>query len=211
MDKTFDISKFFKLFVLAAFLIVLLGTVLLIFLGGETHLIYANGNLDFSFYVKAVLTTVFICILVSLYYAVRFRKKNGFKAGLISGAVACVCALTSFFICVIFRAPLCSYVFPVILLSVCESFVCSVVFFDFLNNTTKKSKKGNDKNSSATALAFAKLRSFIFLILAILLVAFVAALILGADLLTCYAFPCMMAVLFSALFSLSSYGKFFGN
>lgn len=206
MNKAIDLSKLFKLVVLAAVAIVIIGTAILLIFGGGTLPAYCDGNLDFVFYIKCIITTVLACGLITLYFGIRFRGKNGFKAGLVTSLSACVSALASFFICVIFRAPLCSYVFSVILLAVCISLICAVVHFDFLGNTAKKSKSDG---TSPSAKAFIRLLLFLFIILVVLFVAFLAALILDATLLTFYAFPACVTIVFSSVFTLSACGKLF--
>ncbi|MBQ8795100.1 MAG: hypothetical protein IJZ54_01625 [Clostridia bacterium] len=207
MTKSFDFAKLFKLVALAAVAIVFIGTLLLFILGGDTFISFRDGNLGFVFYLKAAITVVLACALITLYFGVRFRKKQGFKAGLIASLSACVSALTSFFICVIFRAPLCGYVFSVILLAICISLMCSVVHFDFLNKSSKKKSKSEEKSPSAKG--FRRLFVFLFVILVILFVAFVAALILDANLLTFYAFPACVTVIFSSIFTFCACGKLF--
>lgn len=207
MTKSFDFAKLFKLVALAALAIVVIGTVLLLVLGGDTFIAYRDGNLGFVFYLKAVIAVVLACALITLYFGIRFRKKKGFKAGLIASLSACVSALTSFFICVIFRAPLCGYVFSVILLAVCISLMCSVVHFDFLNYSRKKNKSEEEKSPSAKG--FRRLLLFLFVILVILFVAFVAALVLDATLLTFYAFPACVTVIFSSIFTFCACGKLY--
>lgn len=207
MTKSFDFAKLFKLVALAAVAIVFIGTLLLFILGGDTFISFRDGNLGFVFYLKAAITVVLACALITLYFGVRFRKKQGFKAGLIASLSACVSALTSFFICVIFRAPLCGYVFSVILLAICISLMCSVVHFDFLNKSSKK--KGKSEEKSPSAKGFRRLFVFLFVILVILFVAFVAALILDANLLTFYAFPACVTVIFSSIFTFCACGKLF--
>lgn len=209
MTKSFDFGKLFKLVALAAAAIVLIGALLLMILGGDTFTAFRDGNLGFVFYLKSVITVLLACGLITLYFGIRLRKKQGFKAGLITSLSACVSALTSFFICVIFRAPLCGYVFSVILLAVCISLMCSVVHFDFLNNAARK--KGKADEQSASAKGFRRLLLFLFIILVILFVAFLAALILDATLLTFYAFPACVTVIFSSVFTFSACGKFFSK
>lgn len=208
MTKSFDFAKLFKLVALAALAICVIGALLLVILGGDTYSAYRDGNLGFAFYLKAIITVILCCALITLYFGVRFRKKHGFKAGLIASLSACVSALTSFFICVIFRAPLCGYVFSVILLAVCISLVCSVVHFDFLNKSSRKKSK-NVEEKSPSAKGFRRLLLFLFIILVILFVAFVAALILDATLLTFYAFPACVTVIFSSIFTFCACGKLF--
>lgn len=208
MTNSFDFAKLFKLVALAAAGIVVIGVLLLLILGGDTFLAYRDGNLGFVFYLKAIITVILTCGLITLYFGIRFRKKQGLKAGLIASLSACVSALTSFFICVIFRAPLCGYAFSVILLAVCISLMCSVVHFDFLNSSSrKKSKTGNEQSSSAKG--FRRMLLFLFVILVILFVAFIAALILEANLLTFYCFPACVTVIFSSVFTFSACGKLF--
>lgn len=207
MTKSFDFAKLFKLVALAAVAIVFIGTLLLFILGGDTFLAFRDGNLGFVFYLKAAITVILACVLITLYFGVRFRKKKGLKAGLIASFSACVSALTSFFICVIFRAPLCGYVFSVILLAVCISLMCSVVHFDFLNKSSKKKTKTEEKSPSAKG--FRRLLVFLSVILVILFVAFLAALILDATLLTFYAFPACVTVIFSSIFTFCACGKLF--
>ena len=208
MTKSFDFAKLFKLMALAAAGIVVIGILLLLILGGDTFLAYRDGNLGFVFYLKATITVLLSCGLITLYFGIRFRKKHGFKAGLITSFSACVSALTSFFICVIFRAPLCGYAFSVILLAICISIMCSVVYFDFLNHASRKKNK-NGEEQSASARGFRRLLLFLFVILVILFVAFVAALILDATLLTFYCFPACVTVIFSSIFTFSACGKLF--
>lgn len=208
MTKSFDFAKLFKLVALAALAITVVGVLLLIILGGDTYPAYRDGNLGFVFYLKAIITVVLSCSLITLYFGVRFRKKHGFKAGLIASLSACVSALTSFFICVIFRAPLCGYAFSVILLAICISLMCSVVHFDFLNKSSRKKNKGGEAQSPS-AKGFRRLLLFLFVILVILFVAFLAALILDATLLTFYAFPACVTVIFSSIFTFSACGKLF--
>lgn len=208
MTKSFDFAKLFKLVALAALAIVVIGTVLLLVLGGDTFIAYRDGNLGFVFYLKAVIAVVLACALITLYFGVRFRKKKGFKAGLIASLSACVSALTSFFICVIFRAPLCGYVFSVILLAVCISLMCSVVHFDFLNYSSRKKNK-TEEEKSPSAKGFRRLLLFLFVILVILFVAFIAALVLDATLLTFYAFPACVTVIFSSIFTFCACGKLY--
>lgn len=210
MTKSFDFAKLFKLVALAAVGIVVIGALLLLILGGDTFLAFRDGNLGFVFYLKAIITVVLACGLITLYFGIRFRKKHGFKAGIIASLSACVSALTSFFICVIFRAPLCGYAFSVILLAICISLMCSVVHFDFLNRSSRKKSKGDDEQS-ASARGFRRLLLFLFVILVILFVAFVAALILEANLLTFYCFPACVTVIFSSIFTFSACGKLFEN
>ncbi len=210
MTKSFDFGKLFKLVVLAAAAIVIIGALLLLILGGDTFLAYRDGNLGFVFYLKAVITVILACGLITLYFGIRFRKKQGLKAGLITSLSACVSALTSFFICVIFRAPLCGYAFSVILLAVCISLMCSVVYFDFLNSSSRKKSKETEEQS-ASARGFRRLLLFLFVILVILFVAFIAALVLDATLLTFYCFPACVTVIFSAVFTFSACGKLFEN
>lgn len=207
MTKSFDFAKLFKLVALAAVAVCVIGTLLLIILGGDTYSAYRDGNLGFAFYIKAVITVILCCALITLYFGVRFRKKQGFKAGLITSFSACVSALTSFFICVIFRAPLCGYAFSVILLAICISLMCSVVHFDFLNNSSRK--KNTAEEQSPSAKGFRRIMLFLFIILVILFVAFVAALILDATLLTFYAFPACVTVIFSSIFTFCACGKLF--
>ncbi|MBR3988783.1 MAG: hypothetical protein IKK10_05710 [Clostridia bacterium] len=210
MTKSFDFAKLFKLVALAALAITVIGALLLVILGGDTFIAYRDGNLGFVFYLKALITVILSCVLVTLYFGLRFRKKHGFKAGLIASLSACVSALTSFFICVIFRAPLCGYVFSVILLAICISFMCSVVHFDFLNGASRK--KGNkEEDTSPSARGFRRLLLFLFVILVILFVAFIAALLMDATLLTFYAFPACVTVVFSSIFTFSACGKLFKN
>lgn len=210
MTKSFDFAKLFKLVALAAAAICVIGTLLLLILGGDTYSAFRDGNLGFAFYLKAFITVLMICGLITLYFGIRFRKKHGFKAGLVTSFSACVSALTSFFICVIFRAPLCGYAFSVILLAVCISLMCSVVYFDFLNSSSRKKSKSED-GKSPSAKGFRRLLLFLFIILVILFVAFVAALILDATLLTFYAFPACVTVIFSSIFTFSACGKLFEN
>lgn len=207
MTKSFDFAKLFKLVALAALAICVIGALLLVILGGDTYSAFRDGNLGFTFYLKAVITVILSCSLITLYFGVRFRKKHGFKAGLIASLSACVSALTSFFICVIFRAPLCGYAFSVILLAICISLVCSVVHFDFLNSSSRKKSKVEEKSPSAKG--FRRILLFLFIILVILFVAFVAALILDATLLTFYAFPACVTVIFSSIFTFCACGKLF--
>ncbi len=207
MTKSFDFAKLFKLAALAALAITVIGALLLVLLGGDTFIAYRDGNLGFAFYLKAIITVILACALITLYFGIRFRKKQGFKAGLIASLSACVSALTSFFICVIFRAPLCGYVFSVILLAVCISLMCSVVHFDFLNHSRKKNKSEEEKSPSAKG--FRRLLLFLFVILVILFVAFIAALILDATLLTFYAFPACVTVIFSSIFTFCACGKLY--
>ncbi len=207
MTKSFDFAKLFKLVALAALAIVVIGTVLLLVLGGDTFIAYRDGNLGFVFYLKAVIAVILACVLITLYFGIRFRKKQGLKAGLIASLSACVSALTSFFICVIFRAPLCGYVFSVILLAVCISLMCSVVHFDFLNYSSRKKNKTEEKSPSAKG--FRRLLLFLFVILVILFVAFIAALVLDATLLTFYAFPACVTVIFSSIFTFCACGKLY--
>ncbi|MBQ7810868.1 MAG: hypothetical protein IJ346_07935 [Clostridia bacterium] len=208
MTKSFDFGKLFKLVALAAAGIIFIGALLLLILGGDTFLAFRDGNLGFVFYLKAIITVVLACGLITLYFGIRFRKKHGFRAGIIASASACVSALTSFFICVIFRAPLCGYAFSVILLAVCISLMCSVVHFDFLNHSIRK--KGKEvEEQSASAKGFRRLLLFLFVILVILFVAFIAALVLDATLLTFYCFPACVTVIFSSIFTFSACGKLF--
>lgn len=208
MTKSFDFAKLFKLVALAAVAVCVIGALLLMILGGDTYSAYRDGNLGFAFYLKAIITVILSCGLITLYFGVRFRKKHGFKAGLIASLSACVSALTSFFICVIFRAPLCGYAFSVILLAVCISLVCSVVHFDFLNKTSRKKSK-NAEEKSPSARGFRRILLFLFVILVILFVAFVAALVLDATLLTFYCFPACVTVIFSSIFTFCACGKLF--
>ncbi len=210
MTKSFDFAKLFKLVALAAVAIVVIGVLLLLILGGDTFLAYRDGNLGFVFYLKAFITVLLACGLITLYFGVRFRKKHGLKAGLITSLSACVSALTSFFICVIFRAPLCGYAFSVILLAICISLMCSVVHFDFLNSSSRKKSKDTEEQS-ASARGFRRLLLFLFVILVILFVAFIAALLLDATLLTFYCFPACVTVIFSSVFTFSACGKLFEN
>lgn len=209
MTKSFDFAKLFKLVALAALAIVVIGTLLLLILGGDTFIAFRDGNLGFVFYLKAVIAVILSCALITLYFGIRFRKKHGFKAGLIASLSACVSALTSFFICVIFRAPLCGYVFSVILLAICISLMCSVVHFDFLNHSTRKKSKSEEQSPSAKG--FRRLLLFLFVILVILFVAFIAALLMDATLLTFYAFPACVTVIFSSIFTFCACGKLFKN
>ena len=208
MTKSFDFAKLFKLVALAAVAICVIGTLLLIILGGDTFLAYRDGNLGFAFYLKAIIAVILAVGLITLYFGIRFRKKHGFKAGLVISLSASVSALTSFFICVIFRAPLCGYVFSVILLAVCISLICSVIHFDFLNRSSKKSKHSSEQQSPS-AKGFVRIFLFLLIILAILFVAFVAALVLDATLLTFYAFPACVTVVFSSIFTFCACGKLF--
>lgn len=208
MTKSFDFAKLFKLVALAAAAITVIGALLLIILGGDAFPAYRDGNLGFVFYLKAVITVLLAVGLITLYFGIRFRKKHGFKAGLIASLSACVSALTSFFICVIFRAPLCGYAFSVILLAICISLMCSVVHFDFLNSSSRKKNK-NISEPSPSARGFRRLLLFLFVILVILFVAFVAALLLDATLLTFYCFPACVTVIFSSVFTFSACGKLF--
>lgn len=210
MTKSFDFAKLFKLVALAALAICVIGALLLVILGGDTYSAFRDGNLGFVFYIKAIVTVILSCSLITLYFGIRFRKKHGFKAGLLASLSACVSALTSFFICVIFRAPLCGYAFSVILLAICISLVCSVVHFDFLNGSLRKKNKAKDEQSPS-ARGFRRILLFLFIILVILFVAFVAALILDATLLTFYAFPACITVVFSSVFTFSACGKLFEN
>lgn len=210
MTKSFDFAKLFKLVALAAAAIVIIGTLLLLILGGDTFVAFRDGNLGFVFYLKAIITVILSCGLITLYFGIRFRKKQGLKAGLIASLSACVSALTSFFICVIFRAPLCGYVFSVILLAICISLMCSVVHFDFLNYSLKKKNKTEDEKSPS-AKGFRRLLLFLFVILVILFVAFIAALLMDATLLTFYAFPACVTVIFSSVFTFSACGKLYKN
>lgn len=207
MTKSFDFAKLFKLAALAALAITVIGTLLLVILGGDTFIAYRDGNLGFVFYLKAAITVLLACAFITLYFGIRFRKRQGFKAGLIASLSACVSALTSFFICVIFRAPLCGYVFSVILLAVCISLMCSVVHFDFLNHSARK--KSNSEEKSPSAKGFRRLLLFLFVILVILFVAFIAALVLDATLLTFYAFPACVTVIFSSIFTFCACGKLY--
>ncbi|MBQ8572679.1 MAG: hypothetical protein IJ451_04360 [Ruminococcus sp.] len=207
MTKSFDFAKLFKLALLAAFAICVIGALLLVILGGDTYSAFRDGNLGFAFYLKAIITVILVCALITLYFGIRFRKKNGFKAGLVTSLSACVSALTSFFICVIFRAPLCGYVFSVILLAVCISLMCSVVHFDFLNSSSRKKNKAEVKSPSARG--FRRIILFLFIILVILFVAFIAALLLDATLLTFYCFPACVTVIFSSIFTFCACGKLF--
>lgn len=209
MNKSFDFGKLFKLAALAALAIVVIGVVMLVFFGSNTHAPYSDGNLGVAFYLKAVISVILVCGLVTLYFGIRFRKKHGFKAGLVASLSACVSALTSFFICVIFRAPLCGYAFSVVLFAVCISFVCSVVHFDFLNTYSYKKNKTQKDESSASARGFRRLLLFLFIILVILFVAFISALLLDATLLTFYAFPACVTVIFSSIFTFCACGKLF--
>ena len=161
MTKSFDFAKLFKLAAVAAAGITVIGVLLLIILGSGTHPAYSGGNIGSTFYLKAFLAVVFACALITLYFGIRFRKKHGFKAGLIASVSAFVSAFTSFFICVIFRAPLCGYVFSVILLAVCISLICAVVHFDFLNSTSRKKHK-NTEEKSASAEGFRRILLFLF-------------------------------------------------
>ncbi len=206
MTKSFDFAKFFKIMALAAAAIVVIGGLLLVLLGSGTHSAYCGGNLGFAFYLKAVITVILSCGLITLYYGIRFRKKHGFKAGLVASLSACVAALTSFFICVIFRAPLNGYVFSVILFAVTISLICSVIHFDFLNSSSRK-KSSDDKSPSAKG--FRRIFLFLFIILAVLFVAFVAALVMDANMLTFYAFPACVSVLFSSVFTFCACGKLY--
>ena len=208
MTKSFDFGKLFKLVALAAVAICVIGALLLLILGGDTYSAFRDGNLGFAFYLKAFITVVLVCGLITLYFGIRFRKKNGIKAGLVTSLSACVSALTSFFICVIFRAPLCGYAFSVILLAVCISLVCAVVHFDFLNSSSRKKSK-HEEEKSPSARGFRRLLVFLFVILAILFVAFLAALLMDATLLTFYAFPACVTVIFSSIFTFSACGKLF--
>jgi len=88
--------------------------------------------------------------------------------------------------------------------------MCSVVHFDFLNYSSRKKSKA-DEEQSASAKGFRRLLLFLFIILVILFVAFVAALILDATLLTFYAFPACVTVIFSSVFTFSACGKLFEN
>lgn len=208
MTKSFDFAKLFKLACLAAAAVTAIGALLLVIMGGDTFPAYRDGNLGFVFYLKAVITVLLSVGLITLYFGLRFRKKGGFKAGLVASLSACVSALTSFFICVIFRAPLCGYSFSVILLAVCISLMCSVVHFDFLNGSMRKKNKTADE-VSPSAKGFRRLLLFLLVILVILFVAFVAALILDATLLTYYCFPACVTVIFSSVFTFSACGKLF--
>ncbi len=210
MTKSFDFAKLFKLAALSALAITIIGALLLIVLGGDTFIAYRDGNLGFVFYLKAIIAVLLSCALITLYFGLRFRKKHGLKAGLIASLSACVSALTSFFICVIFRAPLCGYVFSVILLAICISLMCSVVHFDFLNYSLRKKGK-SDEEKSPSAKGFRRLLLFLFVILVILFVAFIAALVLDATLLTFYAFPACVTVIFSSIFTFCACGKLFKN
>ncbi len=210
MTKSFDFAKLFKLAALAAAGITVIGALLLIILGSGTHPAFCGGNIGFTFYLKAFLAVLFSCALITLYFGIRFRKKHGFKAGLIASLSACVSALTSFFICVIFRAPLCGYVFSVVLLAVCISLICAVVHFDFLNNTSRKKSK-NVEEQSASARGFRRVLLFLFVILVILFVAFIAALLLDANMLTFYAFPACVTVVFSSIFTFCACGRLFSK
>ena len=86
--------------------------------------------------------------------------------------------------------------------------MCSVVHFDFLNGSFRKKNK-NGEEQSASARGFRRLLLFLFVILVILFVAFVAALILDATLLTFYCFPACVTVIFSSIFTFSACGKLF--
>ena len=210
MTKSFDFAKLFKLAAVAAAGITVIGVILLIILGSGTHPAYSGGNIGFTFYLKAFLAVVFACALITLYFGIRFRKKHVFKAGLIASVSAFVSAFTSFFICVIFRAPLCGYVFSVILLAVCISLICAVVHFDFLNSTSRKKHK-NTEEKSASAKGFRRILLFLFVILVILFVAFIAALVLDATMLTYYAFPACVTVVFSSIFTFCACGKLYSK
>lgn len=206
MTKSFDFAKFFKIAVLAAAAITIIGVLLLVILGSGTHSAYCGGNIGFAFYLKAFITVLLSCGLITLYYGIRFRKKHGFKAGLVASLSACVSAVTSFFICVIFRAPLNGYVFSVILFAVTISLICSVIHFDFLNKSSRKKEK---EEQSPSARGFRRILLFLFIILVILFVAFLAALLMDANMLTFYAFPACVSVIFSSIFTFCACGKLY--
>lgn len=209
MNKSFDLAELFKLVVLGAAGIIFVGLILFFTIGSNTYDVYADGNLNLTFYLKALIAGLLVCGLETLYFGIRFRKKGGFRAGLLASLSSVVSAVTSFFICVIFRAPLCGYVFSVMLLAVCVSLICAAVHFDFLSTGSKKGKKGAKESAPPAAKALRRLALFLLLTLVILLVAFVCALILDANMLIFYAFPAIVTVIFSTVFTLSTCGRLF--
>lgn len=205
MKKSVNFAGLYKLSLIVAAAVTLIGIAMLLIFGGGTFASFTIKNLEISILFRSVVAAVLICALVLLYLFIRFRK-NGIRLGLCGAHGAVISAIVAFALCVICRAPLGNMTFAVALLGVCLSFITTVIFGDRLNVKVSRKKTAtlNEENYNEVAdNAFRPMLVAIIITAVILVGAFAATLIFGSKVLALYALPTLLTAVFSVVFTLA--------
>lgn len=200
MIKKIDFKKLFLPMILAAGAITLIGFLMLLIFGGKTFAEYTLNNLRISLFIKALVYFVLFVGLTMLYFLIRFKKK-GFWLALYTAAATAINSVSAFFLCVIFRASLGEITFAVILLAVFYTYLTVLVFVSKTADTNNKKTKGAPEFSfeEAAQKTVSTMLIPLIIIAALIVIAFVLALVYSAPMLALYALPMILTTVISVI------------
>ena len=204
MKKLIKFSALTKFMAVASAVIAVVGIVMLLIFSGETTPEFTFVNLGWGLVLRTLVAAVLTVALTTAYLLICYGKK-GFTMGLTSAFGAVISAVCAFAFCVICRAPLSDFTFPVMLLGVFVSYISSVIFFRSFGTDKPKGKQFSVDVAFETAAnkAFVPLLVMLLLITLVAVGAFAVALFLKSSALCLYVLPVILTAIFSVLVTLS--------
>jgi len=192
------------------------GILMLLIFTGKTQPQYTLGNLRFSLFIKAFMTSVFAVLFTTGYCFIRF-KKEGLWLGLFTALSAVINVISVFSFCVVFRAPLGEFTFALMLYSVFVTYMTALIFKTNIPKPDKTSEKKKLKTpvsicfSDVADKTLGNMLLFLIPVALVLLAVFVITLIFGAGELSLYVIPAILVSLFSVVQTLSVGCKYYTN
>lgn len=204
MKKLIKFSALTKFSVVAAAVLAAVGVGMLLLLGGNTSPEFTFVNLGWGFALRVLTATIFTVVLTTVYYLICYRK-SGLTMGLTSALGAVVSAVSGFSFCVISRASLSDFTFPVMLLGVVLSYITSTIFFRSFGTDRPRGKKQSETEIFETAAnkAFVPMLITLLVIALVAVGAFAVALVFKSAVLCLYVLPVILTAIFSVIFTLS--------
>lgn len=216
MIKKLDFRKLFLPALIIFGAIAVIGLFMFFVFGGKAYPEYTFGNIRPSLLLKAGFSVLFVFVLTTLYFVIRFRKK-GLWLGIFGIAAAVLNSLVVFFTGVIFRASLCELTFTIIFLSVLLTYGTLMILgvCAFSGESEKKSKKNKKSEkipfNEYCQRAFRVMLLPLALIVLALSVSLIVTLLFGIFELCLYVLPAIVSVILSVLFTLTFACKFLNN
>lgn len=215
MKKNLDFKKLFLPMAIANVAVALIGALMLFIFSGKTYAEYTLNNLRFGLVLKGVFFLLFVFIVTSLYFFIRFKKK-GLRLGIISVATASVNSLVSVAFCVICRANLGELTFVTMLISFLLTYMTALIFEVSVgpDDTQKKKKKSSAEDSEltldkASQKAFNTMLIPLVLLVLTVVAASIVSLIFSVFSLALYALPVILSAVMSVVTTNTSCCKFY--
>ncbi len=209
MKKTINFKAIFKISIIVAAILFVVGVALHLIFGGQ-----ALAKFNLGFYLKALVAAVLVLGLTMIYFLIRF-KKPGVKMALYSALGATVNALVALALTVICRANFGDITFALMLFAVVLTYITFVVFAYSYNvkpaNRRKKDEPVVDAYSVAADKTFKTLLPMIIIILALAVATFIISAIFGAKILLLYVLPAIITVVFSVIFTIAVSCRLFAD